>query len=406
VATALQARLSPEDAKRLGEATKVDPEAHDLLLRSMAMDWADRNETQAGIALLRQALARDSTYAEACAWIARRYFFLAVYGNPAYFDSATAMARKAIALEPDQADAYATIGDVQSQQGLLAEAEGSYGKALALNPSNTTALADLSFLKIVLGHPDQGLRLAARAAPLGGNDPVMYYHVGEALLRLERDSVTEAWLLAGARRSNPPFFRLEIVLSKLDFLRGRHAEIRSRADRLLAREPGNEEIGAWKAELATLLGEADAGQRAAAFAAANPTARSGWLLPESFAAMRGLAWYRRGERRRADSVWDAALAADRRDLAEGHDNPDRYLQTAAINAIRGDAATALGWLDRGYAAGWNDGRTLMIDPFFAPLRDDPKFQALVKRMRADIGRQADGVRALSDSLARISRPAT
>ena len=406
VATALQARLSPEETERLGEATKVDPEAHDLLLRSMAMNVSDRNESQAGIALLRQALARDGTYAEAWAWIARRYFFLAVYGDPAYFDSATAMARKAIALEPDQADAYATIGDIQSQQGRLAEAEGFYGKALALNPSNVTALADLSYLKIVLGRHDQALRLAARAAPLGGNDPVMYYHVGEALLRLPRDSVSEAWLLAGTRRSNPPFFRLEVLLSKLDFLRGRHDEARTRADRLSAGDPGNEEIGAWRAELATLLGETDAERRAAAFAASNPTARSGWMLPESFAAMRGLAWQRRGERQRADSVWDAALDADRRDLAEGHDNPDRYLQTAAIHAIRGDAAAALDWLSRGYAAGWNDGRALMVDPFFAQLREDPKFRSLVDRMRADIERQADSVRALSDSLARISRPAT
>jgi serine/threonine-protein kinase len=402
VATALQAHLSPEEVQRLGQATKVDPEAHDLLLRSMWMDWSDRSETQAGIALLRRALARDSAYAEAWAWIARRYFFLGVYGDPAYFDSASAMARKAIALEPDQADAYATIGDIQSQQGRLGEAEASYGKALALNPSNVTALADLSFLKIMLGRHDQGLWLAARGAPLGGNDPVMYYHVGEALLRLGRDSVTEAWLLAGARRSNPPFFRLEILLSKLDFLRGRRDDARTRADRLSTAEPGNEEVGAWRAELATLLGETDAEQRAAAFAASNPTARSGWMLPESFAAMLGLAWHRRGERQRADSVWDAALDADRRDLAEGHDNPDRYLQTAAIHAIRGDAVTALDWVNRGYKAGYNDGRALMLDPFFASLRKNSEFLAVVNRMRTDIIRQADSVRAMSDSIARVS----
>jgi len=346
VATALQARLSPEETERLGAATKVDPEAHDLLLRSMAMDRSNRSETQAGMALLRRALARDSTYAEAWAALARRYFFLGVYGDAVYFDSATAAARKAIALEPDQAEAYAAIGDVQSQQGRLAEAEASYGKALALNPSNVTALADLSDLKIRLGRYDEALRLAARAGPLTGNDPMMYYHVGEALIRLQRDSLTEAWLLAGTRRSNPPLYRLEVLLSKLDFLRGRRDEARARADRLWGNDPGNEEIGAWRAELATLLGEADAERRAAAFAASNPTIRSGWTLPESFAAMRGLAWYRGGDRQRADSVWNAALDADRRDLAEGHDNPDRYLQTAAIHAIRGDAAGALDWLSR------------------------------------------------------------
>ena len=103
---------------------------------------------------------------------------------------------------------------------------------------------------------------AVRAAPLAGNHPLIYYHLGAALLRLERDDVTESWLLAGTRRSNPPLNRLEIQLSELDFLHGRNTEAVDRADRLLAREPGNEEAGAWRAELATLLAEADAGRRA------------------------------------------------------------------------------------------------------------------------------------------------
>jgi tetratricopeptide (TPR) repeat protein len=405
VAAALQARLTPEEAKRLGHPGKVNPKAYDLFLRSFEMNSVDRDETRAGMALLNQALALDSTYAEAWTELARRYSFLSVFGGAMYVDSATALARKAISLEPDQPEAYAAIGDIQSQQGRLAEAEASYGKALALNPSNLIALADLSFLKITLGRHDQGLKLAARAAPLAGNHPLIYYHVGAALLRLERDDVTEAWLLAGARRSNPPFARLEIQLSELDFLNGRTRAAAERADQLLAREPGNEEAAAWKAELATLLGEADAEKRAGGFAATNPSARSGWLLPESFSAMVGLAWHRNGERRRADSVWDAALEADRRDLANGNQSPDRYVQTAAIHAIRGDASAALDWLDRGYKAGWNDARVLMLDPFFVALRKEPRFRAALDRMHADVARQADSVRAMSDSLARISRPA-
>ena len=118
------------------------------------MTVAIREENQAGMALIRQALARDSSYAEAWAMLARRYFFSAVFGDPAYLDSATTLARKSLALRPDLDEAYATLGDIQSQQGRLAQAEGSYAKALALNPSNIRSLADLSFLKIMLGQHD------------------------------------------------------------------------------------------------------------------------------------------------------------------------------------------------------------------------------------------------------------
>src|SRR6202022_2029434 len=149
-----------------------------------------------------------------------------------------------------------------------------------------------------------------------------------------------------------------------------------RARRLIAREPGDEEAQAYLAELATILTASDAEQLAASLSRRNPDARSGWLLPESFRALHALALQRRGQRASADSLWNEALAADRRDLAQEHENPDRLLQTAAIWAIRGDTATALDWLERGYRAGWRDARTLMRDPFFQPLHGVPRFRDL------------------------------
>src|SRR5215213_8327169 len=119
VASALQARLTPAEADRLRHPAALNPEAHDLLLRSQAMSVAIREENQAGMALIRQALARDSSYAEAWAMLARRYFFSAVFGDPAYLDSATSLARKSLALQPDLDEAYATLGDIQSQQAAL-----------------------------------------------------------------------------------------------------------------------------------------------------------------------------------------------------------------------------------------------------------------------------------------------
>jgi hypothetical protein len=45
-------------------------------------------------------------------------------------------------------------------------------------------------------------------------------------------------------------------------------------------------------------------------------------------------------------------------------------------AIRGESSLALDELDRAYAAGWRDGRTRAIDPFFASVRTEPRLQQL------------------------------
>jgi hypothetical protein len=118
--------------------------------------------------------------------------------------------------------------------------------------------------------------------------------------------------------------------------------------------------------------------------------------------MHALVLHRNGRRASADSIWDAALAADQRDLDQGHQNPDRPLQTAAIHAIRGDTAAALAWLERGYRVGWNDARTLELDPFFQPLRRSPRFRELLGRMSADVARMRATVRTTRDSLLRES----
>ena len=51
------------------------------------------------------------------------------------------------------------------------------------------------------------------------------------------------------------------------------------------------------------------------------------------------------------------------------------MELAAISAIEGHTGAALDWLERGYRAGWKDARLLNLDPFFASVRREPRYQA-------------------------------
>lgn len=75
----------------------------------------------------------------------------------------------------------------------------------------------------------------------------------------------------------------------------------------------------------------------------------------------------------AGKILDGVLVANRKALADGADWPMVFMQNAAVYALKGQPATAQDGLDRAYAAGWRDGRTLAIDPFFTSVRAEPRF---------------------------------
>ena len=59
-------------------------------------------------------------------------------------------------------------------------------------------------------------------------------------------------------------------------------------------------------------------------------------------------------------------------------------RNAAVYALQGRGLTALDELERAYAAGWRDGRTLAIDPYFTSVRSEPRFTQLLSRIESDV----------------------
>jgi serine/threonine-protein kinase len=403
IADALQATLTPEEARRIDRAPTSNLAAYELYRRSFALGAFTRAENLAGIELLRQAIRLDSTFATAHAWSARRFMFLGMYAGPAYFDSGFVAVRRAIELEPDLAIGHYHLAGLLASAGRLQEARLSYLKALELDPNEWGAMVDLSENESLLGRYDESYYWARRAVPLRGRDFLSYHHLAIPLLRLADDQATERWLLRGEREW-PDAVRLQIQLSWLDVLRGRERQALERMRRIMARDPGNDEGIAHLAELAALNGAPDAEELLMPLVADEPSARPTiWTSPESFGALLALVLHQRGQQARAAKLWSEALAADSTDLARGHDNPDRPLEIAAIHAVRGETGVALEWLERGYEAGWRDYRMTRRDPFFAGLREEPRFRALLARMESDVSTMQQRALSPRDSLLEAPR---
>jgi TolB-like protein/Flp pilus assembly protein TadD len=120
--------------------------------------------------------------------------------------------------------------------------------------------------------------------------------------------------------------------------------------------------------------------------ASSPTVPS---APE-LSPPQALAWayLNNGDRDEAAQLLEGlerACAPER--LSMTHSSHELY-QCAEIAVLRGDLAAALDRFERAVTAGWREYYLRVNDPYWAPLRDDPRYQALMAEVKADVDRQA------------------
>ena len=330
VTTALQARLTPAEAKRVAHAPTSNMAAYQLYLRALDLNPTQRGANATGAELLRQSIALDSGFAEAWAQLARNRMFRSVAGERVYTDSGFIAARKAVALDPELADGWFALGDLQSVVFKLSDARRAYLKALELNPSHGGAMADLANVYVALGRYDEALDWSLRYQQLDPTAIHAPYHVGIGLMPLDDDSATGRYLLAAERRL-PSEPRIQILLAWLDLRRGRNQAALERARRVMGNDPDNTEIPPNLAELAVMQthptpsgsssrwrgrtggDRADVSRVAPVTLCPDPPPPGG-----------------HPSRRRA---WQASAAAAQRHLDAGEESYNAPMELAAISAI-------------------------------------------------------------------------
>ena len=396
VTAALQARLTPAEAKRVAHAPTANMAAYRLYLRAQDLSPTRRTANVARAELLRQAITLDSGFAAAWAQLARNHLFRSAGGERIYTDSGFVAARKAIALDPELADGWFALGDLESVVFKLSDARRAYLKALELNPSHTGAMADLANVYVSLGRFDEALDWSLRYEQLDPTDSHAPYHVTLGLMPLDDDSATGRYLLAAERRF-PSELRIQGLLAWLDLRRGSDQAALDRARRMVRSDPDNTEGPPNLAELAVVAGASDAERLIEPLARQDPEA-AGQMFPESLRSLYALTLHRRADTRGAAELWRASAVAAKRHLEAGAESYNAAMELAAIAAIEGHTDSALVWLERGYRAGWKDVRILDLDPFFASVRRDPRYQALVTTMTQDVAKMRKLAAAAHPSL--------
>jgi TolB-like protein len=336
---ALLANLDKDTAQTERIGGTDDPRALDAFLRGKALYDLARDEAsdRAALAAFGKAVALDPGYAAAHAALSRVNTFIAssyVGGREmqGYFARALASARRAAQLAPDLAEGHSALG--------FALVNGKLDLAAARMPYETS---------FKLGF---------------GNAPILTNYAIYASTIDDRAGAAKA--VERAERIDPlnaSTFRTSALVN----FAGRDMAATQRAARTaLTLNPEINTVHRVLGDMAVL--QAD-WQRAAGFYRKEPN---------SLSRLRGLAIveHKLGDVARAD----AALA----DLvAEFGDNS--LYQQAQVRAQWGEADRALAALEKGFDAG-DSGMVLMLtDPLLDPIRQHPRFAALLDRLGVSPG---------------------
>ena len=313
-------------------STPVDPEAYNLALQGRFFyDRRNRKDLERAVEYYRRSVERDPGYAPAWAGLSQTNARQADNGFVPAADGyrrAREAAEKALALDPQLADAHLAMGWIQTSYDWdWAAADASFRKALDLEPGSAQALRQAGVLASTLGRWSEAIDLTNKAIERDPLRPASYNNLGLALLAVNRGAEAEAEFRR-ALELNPDGAYWHLALGRALLLQG------STDAALQEMQQETEEV--WR-----LFGLA-------------------------------LAFHALGRRGESDAVLAVLKSKYAGEMA---------YQIAEVHAFRGEADLAFEWLERAYDQRDGGAADIKGSLLMRGLAGDPRYKAFLRKMK-------------------------
>jgi TolB-like protein/Tfp pilus assembly protein PilF len=191
IARQVRVRLSRRDQERLRPARTLDPDAQDAYLRGRHLfNRRNPDTVKEATAFFRKAIDREPGWADAYLGLAESYLVMVTNGwYPAelYMPQARAVAKRALEIDPELDEAYATLGVISANVDYnWSGAERELRRAIEIRPNNATARQWLGELLSELGRSDEAIRELRRAAELDPLSPMIRISLANAWFHARR----------------------------------------------------------------------------------------------------------------------------------------------------------------------------------------------------------------------------
>ena len=337
IANKVEVTVTGEEHERLAATRPVAPEVYESYLQGQFVFNKSNNkaELEASIPYFQKAINNDPTFAPAYVALADAYSLLgtvSIGGRPELTrPQVISAARKALELDPNISKAHALFADVLQEQWHWADAELEYRRALELNPNDAFTHSEFAMWLLCQGRTEEALAQVQRGRQL---DPLRF---------LARTSLGLCFSLAVTTK---PFANLAAPWPHDRTTRTPFEPLHSRSSPAI--QPGD----------------------------AIPTLEKAASVSNRSADVLGLlicAYAHTG--RRDDSL---RLLAELKDRGKSGYVPPGVFVLAYLGL--GDNDETFAWLERAYAEQSNILQFLKVHPFFDPLRTDPRFADLLRRV--------------------------
>jgi len=221
IAASLDIQLARAEGQRARERTAADPNAVDLRLHAIALyiNGVTAEHLLTARQLLEQSVQLDPNLAESWSWLAEMLVTQYLHrwnnvGKEALEQAEEAIA-KAVAINPNVAQAYYTQGLIRRTKGDQLGALEALSRAVEVNPNLPRALAEKANQLTSLGRPAEAPPLVEKAIKLSPRDPALggfYWIMGRAHFVSGDYRNAIVWLQKSvALRPNDWFNRLYLV---------------------------------------------------------------------------------------------------------------------------------------------------------------------------------------------------
>jgi TolB-like protein/cytochrome c-type biogenesis protein CcmH/NrfG len=401
VVASLRATLSPRADERISKHPTDDLAAYDLYLRGReALHLNEAESNRVAIRLFEEAIELDPAYALAWTGLADSYAqrdgrFGFPHGSTA--NTAVEYARKALAIDPDLAEAHRALGYAYLRLGENDDGLGAYLAAVEMNPNYYEVWAGLSWFYETTGRYDDGVLAGERAHRLAPNELLPLFYLAHNYKYLSLDEkvmeVTRKMLRLDPLNDGGRLFEPQLAVYHGDFdtaVRLAEQIVRDTPDHAYAM------VGA-----ASMVYMARDYERAINWAREALRLEPGnslgyWHHNE---VLIGLSLLQFGQQEEAEHLLLPVIEAYQERVEKGQRDWGLEWDLASIHAVRGERKEAMDWFERAYEAGFRFVRWAPVDPAFDAFRDDARYLNVMARMEADIERMRTRLFEADPSLA-------
>jgi TolB-like protein/Flp pilus assembly protein TadD/DNA-binding winged helix-turn-helix (wHTH) protein len=327
----MRGQLTREGQTQLSLESRINPEAYDEYLRGRFFLRQETGQKDKAIPHLERSIQLDPSFAGAYAALGEAWAMDGIYGGGGegggkslreQYAKALESSQRAVNLDPTSSEAYSSLGHSLMQNHRWNQAEVAFRRAIELDPNNPYAAAYLAILLAQKGRNEESLQVSRELA-----------------------------------LANPVAINFRRVYAMMLYDAHRYDEAIAEGQRLIELDPNH--LPTYTA-YATSLAQKGRFQEAEDAFHHSPLGRDpgvqAWL------------YVRQGN-----------VDAARKVLKENASSPINSF-TAAAHYLVGEQERGLTELDYLANEAWaNKTYFLRVDPLFDPMRNDPRFTAIVKK---------------------------